>query len=595
MTAAEDGACHEALRDQAHQPRARARARGDRALAARRERGGVRHPLSRARRSAQRPARGPVAALGARPRHARGARRPPHLVRPVRGVVRQDAAGQFRQLDPHRPAGAAGAGARRRQHARPHARLARAHAAPRGADRGSRGRARRDRRQHRGDPGRVRPLGAAGVLVRLHRGLRLHPSVRHVPADLGNGDQAGARVAVFPRADLRARDGERNALRDDPPPARGAVAGAGRGLHPHRARQGRAGVAPRVQGGFPDSGHRDHERQDPVPARRRGDRRAGVQLARHGAHGVAGGAGPLLPGHYGHCACGGSVRAPGQPAAAGRLHRRQPARFERIGATVGVRRYVQTPGPIGEFSELPLWQRAETVDLVYVGYGLLVVALVLASYLLGAFGWLPDDPQRMNVELLAITISVVGGSVLGILAGYRGGWFDTIITYFDNLLDSFPRLVLILLVIAAFKPDIYYVMVVVGITGMPVIANLIAGKIAFLRQKSFIEAAHALGLPAHTVILKHILWLNCRALLVIQATLGMAEAILVETSLSYLGFGVQEPTPSWGNMVQAGANYFLQGKFWPSTAPALAILATILGFQLLGDGLNNLLEGKRRR
>ncbi len=298
---------------------------------------------------------------------------------------------------------------------------------------------------------------------------------------------------------------------------------------------------------------------------------------------------------------------------------------------MGVRRYVQTPGPIGEFSELPLWQRAETVDLVYVGYGLLVVALVLVSYLLGAFGWLPDDPQRMNVELinagpltsghllgtdflgrdlqarlilgiqayflpglLAITISVVGGSVLGILAGYRGGWFDTIITYFDNLLDSFPRLVLILLVIAAFKPDIYYVMVVVGITGMPVIANLIAGKIAFLRQKSFIEAAHALGLPAHTVILKHILWFNCRALLVIQATLGMAEAILVETSLSYLGFGVQEPTPSWGNMVQAGANYLLQGNFWPSTAPALAILATILGFQLLGDGLNNLLEGKRR-
>jgi peptide/nickel transport system permease protein len=261
-----------------------------------------------------------------------------------------------------------------------------------------------------------------------------------------------------------------------------------------------------------------------------------------------------------------------------------------------------------------------------------VVAVVVASYLLGAFGWLPDDPQAMNVGLinaapftsghllgtdflgrdlqarlilgiqayflpglLAITISVAGGSVLGVLAGYRGGWFDTIITYFDNLLDSFPRLVLILLVIAAFKPDIYYVMVVVGITGMPVIANLIAGKIAFLRQKSFIEAAHALGLPAHTVILKHILWLNCRALLVIQATLGMAEAILVETSLSYLGFGVQEPTPSWGNMVQAGANYFLQGNFWPSTAPALAILATILGFQLLGDGLNNLLEGKRRK
>jgi peptide/nickel transport system permease protein len=295
-------------------------------------------------------------------------------------------------------------------------------------------------------------------------------------------------------------------------------------------------------------------------------------------------------------------------------------------------RYVQAPGPVGELSELPLLQRADALDLLYVAYGLLVVALVFASYLIGAFGWLPHDPRAMNVALInaapftpghplgtdflgrdlqarlilgiqayflpglvAITISLVGGSVLGILAGYRGGSLDTLITYFANLLDSFPRLVLILLVIAAFKPDIYYIMVVVGITGMPVIANLVAGKIAFLRQKSFIEAAHALGLPAHTVILKHILWFNCRAALVIQATLGMAEAILVETSLSYLGFGVQEPTPSWGNMVQAGANYFLQGNFWPSTAPALAILATILGFQLLGDGLNNLLEGKRRR
>jgi peptide/nickel transport system permease protein len=283
-------------------------------------------------------------------------------------------------------------------------------------------------------------------------------------------------------------------------------------------------------------------------------------------------------------------------------------------------------------SQLPLLKRADSLDLLYVSYGSLIVGLVFASYLIGAFGWLPHDPRAMNVALinagpfteghllgtdflgrdlqarlilgiqayflpglLAIAISLLGGSVLGILAGYRGGAFDTLITYFANLLDSFPRLVLILLVIAAFKPDIYYVMVVVGITGMPVIANLVAGKIAFLRQKSFIEAAHALGLPAHTVILKHILWFNCRALLVIQATLGMAEAILIETSLSYLGFGVQEPTPSWGNMVQAGANYFLQGNFWPSSAPALAILATILGFQLLGDGLNNLLEGKRRR
>jgi peptide/nickel transport system permease protein len=195
--------------------------------------------------------------------------------------------------------------------------------------------------------------------------------------------------------------------------------------------------------------------------------------------------------------------------------------------------------------------------------------------------------------LLAIFIALSFGTVLGVAAGYRGGKFDTGITYFTNLVDSFPRLVLILLVIAAFKPDIYYIMLVVGFTNVPVVTSLIKGKIQFLKQKNFIEADVALGLPTCTIILKHILWHNCRSLLIIEATLGMAEAILMETSLSYLGFGVQEPTPSWGNMVQSGANYFMQGKFWPSTAPALAILFTILGFHLLGDGLNNVLEGKR--
>jgi len=292
--------------------------------------------------------------------------------------------------------------------------------------------------------------------------------------------------------------------------------------------------------------------------------------------------------------------------------------------------YTQISGEISEVSDQPFWKKADAPDLLYVGYGLLVVALVVASYILGSFNLLIHDPQDIDLELmmappgtaghllgtdfmgrdmlsrlivgiqayflpglLAIFVALVFGTLFGVLAGYRGGRFDTVITYVNNLVDSFPRLVLILLVIAAFKPDIYYIMLVVGFTNVPVVASHIKGKILFLRQKNFIEADIALGVPTGTIILKHILWHNCRALLIIQATLGMAEAILMETSLSYLGFGVQEPSPSWGNMVQAGANYFMQGKFWPSTAPALAILFTILGFHLLGDGLNNILEGKK--
>jgi len=295
-----------------------------------------------------------------------------------------------------------------------------------------------------------------------------------------------------------------------------------------------------------------------------------------------------------------------------------------------MKHYSQVSGEISEFSELPFWKKTDSVDLVYVGYGLLIVTLVVVSYILGSFKLLPRDPQDIDLQLmlappgtagrllgtdfmgrdmlsrlivgiqayflpglLAIFIALFFGTGLGVAAGYRSEKLDTGITYFMNLVDSFPRLVLILLVIAAFKPDIYYIMLIVGLTNVPAVASLIKGKIQFLKQKNFIEADIALGVPKSTIILKHILWHNCRSVLIIRATLGMAEAILMETSLSYLGFGVQEPTPSWGNMVQSGANYFMQGKFWPSTVPALAILFTILGFHLLGDGLNNILEGKR--
>lgn len=295
-----------------------------------------------------------------------------------------------------------------------------------------------------------------------------------------------------------------------------------------------------------------------------------------------------------------------------------------------MKRYSQVNVEVSELSEGPFWKKADPMDLLYVGYGLFIVVLVLGSYVLGALHLLPHDPQEINLELLmaapntaghllgtdfmgrdilsrliigiqayflpgllAIAIALIAGTLFGVLAGYWGGGLDTTTTYISNLLNSFPRLVLILLMVAAFKPEIYTIMMVVGITNIPAVASLIRSKILFLKQKNFIEAAVALGLRNKIIIFKHILWHNCRAILIIQATLGMAEAILMETSLSYLGFGVQEPTPSWGNMVQAGANYFMQGKFWPSTAPALAILLAIMGFHLLGDGLNNILEGRR--
>jgi peptide/nickel transport system permease protein len=285
---------------------------------------------------------------------------------------------------------------------------------------------------------------------------------------------------------------------------------------------------------------------------------------------------------------------------------------------------------VSDYSQVPLWRKSQPLDLICVGYGILVVVMVLGSYFLGASGQLPFDPQAIDMNLLnappyteghllgtdflgrdifsrlvlgiqayflpgllAITIALTLGGAGGLVSGYRGGRWDSALTYAANLVDAVPRMILILLMIAAFKPDIYLIMAVVGLTHAPAVASMVKSKVIFLKQQNFIEAAVCLGLNSGTIIVKHILWHNCRALLIIQATLGMAEAILIETSLSYLGFGVQEPIPSWGNMVQSGANYFLQGTFWPSTAPALAILFTILGFHLLGDGLNNILERKQ--
>src|SRR5512143_4079300 len=182
-----------------------------------------------------------------------------------------------------------------------------------------------------------------------------------------------------------------------------------------------------------------------------------------------------------------------------------------------MKHYSQIPGEIGDLSDQPFWKKADAVDLAYVGYGLLIVTLVVVSYLLGSFNLLPRDPQEIDLGLLmagpgteghllgtdfmgrdlvsrlivgiqayflpgllAIFIALFFGTVLGVLAGYRGGRFETAITYFTNLVDSFPLLVLILLVIAAFKPDIYYVMGGVGFTSVPVVPSLIKGKIQVL-------------------------------------------------------------------------------------------------------------------
>jgi peptide/nickel transport system permease protein len=250
-----------------------------------------------------------------------------------------------------------------------------------------------------------------------------------------------------------------------------------------------------------------------------------------------------------------------------------------------------------------------------------VSAAIVAAYLCAWLGLLPHDPDAMDLSavnalpsrahllgtdfvgrdlltrillgtqafllpgLLAVAVSSVGGALLGVLAGYWPRRFAAPVGFALQLVESLPKLVLVLLVVALFRPEIHLILAVVGIANVPATAELLRARIASLRKRSYIEAAVALGLSPARIVLYHVLWLQGRGLLLVQATLGMAEAILIETSLSYLGFGVQEPTPSWGNMEALGKDYFFRGELWVSTAPALAILLAVLGLHLLGDAL----------
>ncbi len=225
-------------------------------------------------------------------------------------------------------------------------------------------------------------------------------------------------------------------------------------------------------------------------------------------------------------------------------------------------------------------------------------ALPSAAYLLGTDFVGRDLLSRIMLGtqafflpgLLSVSVSLVLGAVFGVLSGFWPERFGAVVSLLLQTLESLPKLVVLLLVIALFRPDIYIILLVVGITNIPAVAELLRARIAVLRRKSYIEAALALGLSPSRVILKHVLWLHGRGLVLIQASVGMGEAILIETALSYLGFGVQEPRPSWGNMVALGKDYFFRGELWISTAPAVAILVTVLGFHLLGDALLERLE-----
>ena len=199
----------------------------------------------------------------------------------------------------------------------------------------------------------------------------------------------------------------------------------------------------------------------------------------------------------------------------------------------------------------------------------------------------------LSIGFLAVSIAITIGTAVGALAGFLGGRLDTLLMRGVDLLLSFPRLVLLVVLVALFEPSIALVTLVLGLTGWMGVSRIVRGQVLAVREMEFVTAARVLGFGPGRILLRHILP-NVLTPVIVAATLGIGNTILAEAALSFLGLGVQPPTASWGNMVASGRDAMLDA-WWITTFPGLAIVFTVMAFNLVGDGLRDALDPRRVR
>jgi peptide/nickel transport system permease protein len=198
----------------------------------------------------------------------------------------------------------------------------------------------------------------------------------------------------------------------------------------------------------------------------------------------------------------------------------------------------------------------------------------------------------LAIGFIAIAIAITLGSLVGAVAGYARGWIDTVSMRTVDLLLSFPRLVLLITIVALVQPSVLVITLVLGLTGWMGTSRLVRGEVLSMREREFVLAARALGFGAPRILFRHILP-NVASPIIVAATLGIGNTILVEASLSFLGLGVPPPAPSWGLMVAAGKDVVLDAP-WIALFPGLAIVLTVMSFNLVGDGLRDALDPRSR-
>lgn len=194
----------------------------------------------------------------------------------------------------------------------------------------------------------------------------------------------------------------------------------------------------------------------------------------------------------------------------------------------------------------------------------------------------------LGIGTVAVLLAVTLGTAVGAGAGYAGGWLDGAAMRFVDLLLSFPRLVLLITVVALFEPSIALVTLVLGLTGWMGTSRVVRSEVLSVREEPYVAAARSLGYGHGRILLRHVLP-NAMSPVIVSATLGVGHAILAEAALSFLGLGVQPPTASWGGMVAAGRDVMVDA-WWITTFPGLAIVLTVMSFNLVGDGLRDMMD-----
>ncbi len=199
----------------------------------------------------------------------------------------------------------------------------------------------------------------------------------------------------------------------------------------------------------------------------------------------------------------------------------------------------------------------------------------------------------LTIGVLSIALAMVLGSAIGVAAGYVGGWFDSMVTAILDVLLSFPTLLLGLMVVAMLGPSIENLVIAIALTELAPFARVVRAPTIVLKSRDFIEAGRALGFSDVRLVVVHIIP-NLLSEVVVVASLWLATAIRTEASLSFIGLGVKPPTATWGGMIREGFENILDAP-WLAVAPGIAILITVLGLNLMGDGLRDAIDPKARR